>query len=302
MVKQTWNFFGGIRNLSFSRSPKSVGEALFHFGRGTSEAAGDYLNLQFGWVPFLQDLAFLLDMQRKLAQKMAWLKKHNNKSVRRNFEMDASGFSEGLDRFTYPFATMKPTLTTELYKGYLLDWQNIPVQKTYKRRIWFRSKWRFMIPELNDNSWRNKALQFALVGLDLDPSVIWKATPWSWLLDWFTNVGAILQNIYLRARFHCVAEYAYVMGSEDYQYDAPGFTEVNTGQQWYHSYPLPFETYWPGSLKLAGVSRTYFKFRQRVEANPYGFGITFSSLSAYQWSILAALGLTRGGRSFATRA
>jgi len=299
MITQTRDFFNGIRHLSFSRTPKSIGDLFSSLKKGSADAAGDYLNLQFGWVPFVQDIAFLLQMKRKLEQKMAWLKKHNGKSFRRNFEMDRSSFSEGIDRFTYPLATMKPTLSTELYHGYLFDFQNIPIQKTYSRRIWFRSKWRMWIPELAD--WRadKTHLKFSLVGLDLDPSIVYKATPWSWLLDWFVNVGTILQNIYLRARYHVVAEYAYVMGSENYRYDAPGFVSVNTGQQF-----INFQTFsldWPGYQTMSGVSKTYYEFRQRVEANPYGFGITFSSFSAYQWSILVALGLTRGGRSFATR-
>jgi len=298
MLKQTWGFFSSTRHISFSRKPGTVGGFLASVGDGISEAAGDYLNLQFGWVPALQDLNFLLSMQKKLAQKVAWLRRHNGKSIRRNFEMDSNGFSESLDRFIYPYATMKPTLPTELYKGFLFDYQNIPVRKTYNRRIWFRSKWRFYIPELAEDGVLTKALKFNLVGLALDPSIVYKATPWSWLLDWFVSVGAVIQNIYLRLRFQCVAEYAYILCSEDYEYEAPGFTEVNTGKQ---HFDQNFNVVWPGSLKLSGVSKTYYEFRQREEANPYGFGITFSSLSAYQWSILAALGLTRGGKSFATR-
>jgi hypothetical protein len=39
------------------------------------------------------------------------------------------------------------------------------------------------------------------------------------------------------------------------------------------------------------------EWKQRVRANPYGFGIDDISLSARQLAILAALGLTRGQRN-----
>ncbi len=298
MLTQTWEFFKSIRSIKFSRYARtSVGEFLGSTVKGVREASGDYLNLQFGWVPFLQDLAFLTDMQRKLARKMAWLKKHNGKSIRRKVTLDASSFSEKIDRTIVPFTSMSPVLPTQLYSGSVVSTDYLPITKTYSGRIWYSAKYRLYIPELTNFS--TKALQFSLVGLDLDPSIIYRATPWSWLLDWFLNVGTVLQNIYLRARFHVVAEYAYVMGSEDYRYDAPGYCDVNTGVfSWNGSAFV-----WSGKpRRLSGASQTTYEFRKREEANPYGFGFTFKGLSAYQWSILAALGLTGRGRSLATRA
>jgi len=299
MITQTWRFFNSIRGISLSRVPRNIAEAIHFFKRTTRNSADDYLNLQFGWVPFLQDLEFILSMQRKLEKKLAWLKKHNGKSFRRKFEMDKTEFSEDIARLIPPYQTLRPILTTELYAGSgLLVNAQIPIQKTYNHRIWFSSKWRMYIPELANHGTSHR-LNFSLLGLDLDPSVVYKATPWSWLLDWFVNVGAILQNIYLRARYHVVAEYAYVMCRESFTYQAPGYTSVNTGRQVFG----PGSTViWTGKpLSLSGVSSTVYEFRQREEANPYGFGITFSSLSTYQWSILAALGLSRRSKHSSPR-
>jgi len=298
MLVQTQRFFSGMRGLSFSLSHGSVGGLFSSLKSGTSEAAGDYLNLQFGWIPFLQDLAFLLEMQAKLARKIAWLKKHNGKTVRRNFEMDAGGFSEDVPRVVQPFTTLSPVLNTELYSGSVVATASIPVQKTYDRRIWFSSKWRFFIPELVKPGMSLTPLKLALSGIDLDPSIIYKVIPWTWLLDWFVSVSALFQNIYFRARYHVVAEYAYVMCRENFTWVAPGYADFNIGQQYVAP---PFVLTWPSTRRISGASTTYYEFRQREEANPYGFGITFASLSAYQWSILVALGLSRGKHSRAPR-
>jgi hypothetical protein len=50
------------------------------------------------------------------------------------------------------------------------------------------------------------------------------------------------------------------------------------------------------SLGTVG-SEVRSEWKERVRANPYGFGIDDISLSARQLAILAALGLTRGQRN-----
>jgi hypothetical protein len=114
-------------------------------------------------------------------------------------------------------------------------------------------------------------------------------------LDWFVNVGDVLQNVRLRADNHVVCEYAYIMCRETYDYSAPGYIDVHRG-----TYVSP-GVFSGGKMRLSGQTTTKYTFLQREAANPFGFGVTYASLSAYQLSILAALGLSRGGKNLALR-
>ena len=140
-----------------------------------------------------------------------------------------------------------------------------------------------------------RKLSLQLLGLDLDPTTLYKAYPWTWLLDWFSSAGSVVQNVFAQAKYSVLAEYAYVMCSEKFTYTAPAQVTVNTGEAVYPLYEFP------SSMSFSGASRTYYEFKQRQAANPFGFGITFASLSAFQWSILVALGLSRGGKGFSPR-
>jgi hypothetical protein len=294
MLKQTRDFLYWLRGLRFARFPQSIKDFVRRTSRGTKNLAGNYLNLQFGWVPFINDLYDIFTMRIKLEKKIAWLRSKNRKSVRRRIELDSGGFSEDIPRNVPPHTTMSPLLPTLFYTGSVVTSYPIPVQKVFKRKIWYVAKYQFYIPELADPNSRLLKLKLDLSGLSLDPSVLYQAIPWSWLIDWFTSVGDILQNISTRMAYHVVARYAYVMCDESFTYEAPGYVNVNVGTR--GSLPV-----WSlGSRYLQGVSRTIYEFKNREVANPYGFGITFSSLSAYQWSILAALGLS--GRKRAPRA
>jgi hypothetical protein len=246
----------------------------------------------------VQDLLFLLKMKEKLTKKLNWLRRHNGKGIRRKVTLDEGGFSESIARSLSPFGQFDQPLNTNLYASGQTTAVSCPVLKTYQRRIWYSAKYRYYIPELAKPSWNDDpygVLSLDLLGLSPDPSIIYKLIPWTWLLDWFTSVGALLSNIYARVKYHVVAQYAYVMCSESFTYSAPGYVTmhqgVRTGAQW----SLP-------DRRHGGITRTVYEFRQREVANPYGFGITFASLSSYQLSILVALGLSRGSKHSSPRA
>jgi hypothetical protein len=293
MLLQTWKFLKTIQAMPLTRIPKTIGEFLSDVRNGTLQSSGHYLNLQFGWVPFIQDLVFITKMKAKLRKKMAWLKKQNGKSTKSVVILDKSDTTVDVPRSSDSVRNLLPPLDTYLYVGYSLGPFSNPIQKRSKRKIWYEAKYRFWIPEITGkqvDSWSYIQLEAELLGLSLDPSILYKVYPWSWLLDWFTSVGTVVQNITMRSRHQVVAEYAYVMCSEDYTYYAPSVATVHTGNS------ISIGSSWSGpDLTLSALTSVEYQFRTRRVANPYGFGIIDSSLSAYQWSILAALGLSHRG-------
>jgi hypothetical protein len=300
MVSQTVKGFQALRNApkAFASAFSSVSGFLKHARSLPRHTGESYLYGAFGLAPMLQDLLFLLQMQEKLDKKLRWLRRHNGKSVRRKITLDETEYSEDIAQFIAPSTSCFPVLFSDCYAA----WQNVPesmpILKTYKRRIWFSVKWRIHIPEmyLPKSPFKNSfSLIASLLGLVPDPSVIYKITPWSWLIDWFTSVGDVIANMSSLAKYGVVAEYAYVMCRETLTYKAPGRISLHSGKL------SPSFQWVSPDWSWSGVSTTEYQFRKREEANPYGFGITWASLSNFQWSILAALGLTHGGFHAAVR-
>jgi len=119
-----------------------------------------------------------------------------------------------------------------------------------------------------------------LLGLSLTPDVVWNLTPWSWAVDWFSNVGDVLSNITDALTDSLVMGYGYMM--------------ENTVQRRTYTFSGPTGAKTRGARPANVVFEVNSK--QRVQANPYGFGLTWNSLTPFQLSILSALGISKHGK------
>jgi hypothetical protein len=270
-------FFSNLSHLGlkFSKTPKRVAD-LKNSGWNPGD---DYLNLQFGWVPFVRDLYGALTFQEKLAKKLAALKKGNGRNRRYYRLLRNEHWEKAVNPAQPTFTSLAPVISTFAYPSGAIEPRD--VKQIYSKRAWFEAAFTYYIPELDDPSANLTKLKFDLLGLSLDPVVIYNLVPWSWLIDWFTNTGAIVRNAVLMSRYHVVARYAYVMKSEETTFVQSGTHDMFIGTN--------------SSVvgRLSAESSRKRVYRRREVANPYGFGVTDASLSAYQWSILIALGLTR---------
>lgn len=144
-------------------------------------------------------------------------------------------------------------------------------------KVWFTAKFKYYIPpkSLSSVIWNRRAVA-SMFGGTITPSVLWEATPWSWLIDWFSNAGDVFANMSDGLADNLVASYAYVMGTRQYAASCQHIADAKTG---------------------TGVNFTTthsWISKRRAEANPFGFGLTFDTLSAKQLSILISLGMARG--------
>jgi hypothetical protein len=95
----------------------------------------------------------------------------------------------------------------------------------------------------------------------------WELSPFSWLVDWFVNVGSVLDNRHMFDDLGLVMNYGYVMVEQI----RSTTTTIRTSDG---------ETF---------GSQARFVLKSRRRANPFGFGVTDSALSPFQISILGAL-------------
>lgn len=271
-------FLGEIRDLP--RMLKTTARAwrdayVSRFGKrpkaAAKKAADHWLNTQFGWLPFISDLRKFYKTYEKLDRILAFLRRNNGKWIKRGGAvMSDEGEWEVLA--SYNDERIYPQLLSYFFPAYPSRGGSRFLRKT-DLEVWFEARMRYFIPNIDSVEWSKQATR-ALFGLELTPSLVWELLPWSWLVDWFSNVGEVLATVSGTGPVqNLVAKYAYVMGTK--------VTRVRLESVAKLSPPVTLTWDWRISRK------------SRVEANPFGFGVTWESLSPRQWSILGALGITR---------
>lgn len=122
-----------------------------------------------------------------------------------------------------------------------------------------------------------------LFGASPDLNTLWQLAPWSWAVDWFSNAGSFVQNLNSLHDYGTILRYGYIM-------ETTTVTDTFTASGPYSpvglagvSQPYPYVT--PVTLRVTT--------KKRVAANPFGFGVSWDSLSSVQQAIAAALGITR---------
>lgn len=243
--------------------------------RRFKDLGSQYLNYQFGWKPFVNDLCKFFNQTQRLANRLRFLRNNNGKWVRRGGPVSNSTNSWTEE---VPFGIL-PVLTSSFYPSPSLP--KAVLRWTDSKQTWFEASFRFWIPNIEDPEWIADVSR-RLYGLNLSPEVVWELIPWSWLIDWFTNVGDIMSNLSeSSAAENLVAKYAYVMTHSRLR------VEVDQ--------TFVYKRIVSPTLLQTVTCKTYVEHerKQRVEASPYGFDLSWPDFTARQLAILAALGITR---------
>lgn len=234
------------------------------------EAANHWLNHQFGWLPFISDIRKFVNTYNNLEKKMRALKRNNGQWVKRT-----GTFSKNISEVVKEEGPAGSSgLNPDLNLYYHRDiWKNkYRIKDKLTSDIWFSGRFKFYIPELDTPDWKRTARN-RIFGLRLTPSSVWELMPWSWLIDWFSNTGNIIQNI-TNSTDNLVAKYAYLMEHRVRSYVMECHADLLNG---------PLNLSWDFTRE----SKT------RVAASPYGFDLSWDNFSLRQASILAALGISR---------
>jgi len=147
-------------------NPKELGKEL----------ANKNLEVQYGWIPTHSDIQNMLESilgtQRKIR---SW-----NESVGQVYSRSRN----------IPLSSLTKTGTVLNYGG----WANIDWSSTIDQKAVARIKYRTLpIPALSEFE---KGLRGSLDGLgfELNPAIIWDAIPFSFVVDWFLNVGGAIER------------------------------------------------------------------------------------------------------------
>lgn len=237
--------------------------------------AGDWLNYQFGWLPFVSDLRRLFETARKLDQLVESIRRYNGKWIYRRRVIDSTEDSSVVEGNPLQI-TIMPGIPYYFWKYY--DDTSVPrctwtkTTRTFQN-VWAVGRFRYYIPDTGSWQWKQKAYLYLLGALP-QPSLLWELTPYSWLVDWFTNLGDIFANLDYEFYDNLAVKYLYLMRTKRFEFEVKLLN---------HFYQEP----------LASTYLFHYEQKERRQASYFGFGLTEDDFSARQWSILAALGIQK---------
>jgi hypothetical protein len=225
---------------------------------------GEYLNYQFGVAPLVSDVQKLfeqlMDPQLRKHVKHALHEEHR---VRKTIDKGRTSSSRALSATEM---TVMPSSFTSGMKG---------TRETISEyRIWSSVSFAYYQANLLDELLAD--LDRMTGGLGVVPNAVdlWNLIPWSWFVDWFTNINHVLTNLSYLGRDGLYLQRGYLMGHYRERI-------IDTQSRVFMGTPI----------STTGV-RT-FERKYRVRASPFGFGYTWKEFNPFQLSILSALGVSR---------
>jgi hypothetical protein len=244
----------------------------------------DYLNIQFGWTPLIQEYTNVLRVGLTLdravyaetyRRKRNWDGPFHDGHITSNVILNSSGTPWG---------------TAGSSRGSIWGGAGFGVTFTVDG-TWRESEdyhWSSRYtglakPSLKANSQSDQATDvFKRLGLVDDPRLLWDLTPYSWLADWFTTIGDSITN---------ANAYAPLNGKYSVDFAYLHTQRTLNARAVLCGLAIPTSNVWNvtnGACSYLGTGRW------RSRATPFGFGTQLASLNASQYGILVALGLARG--------
>jgi hypothetical protein len=248
----------------------------------------NWLNHHFGWVPFINDIVKFQDVYQNSEKYIEQLSRDNNSWIKRTRVLDNV---ESVQRVKLGGASSGSQPDIKLFPWSMCRNQTVPglgvtgswytIDEVITTRTWATGRVKYYRPEfdmtLSDYSsqWNDLQRRLKVYGAELSPINLYKSTPWTWLIDWFSNVGDQIDLANSIALDGYAWKYLYVMRHAVRQL-------VLTSTIYY----------WANTLSLQWIRSIETKQRQGA-TSPFGFSLLGKDISAKQWSILAALGLSR---------
>lgn len=263
--------------LSFKKGPRPRTVSRKR-GRRSAQAGNEFLNVEFGLKPFLNDVRKIAMSSRDSEKVLSQYMRDSGKLIRRHYEFP---IEETVETTAMGESPAYPALNNRLY----VRPKGVSTKTTVTtRRRWFDGAFTYYVAPDDELFGARRFAQEAnhLLGVGITPGVVWDLLPWSWALDWVGNMGDVLNNVSMYLTDGLVVVYGYIMveTTRKVTYDNVGCTLTNVPP-----------------MNLSQSFTTVIK--QRQVATPFGFGLNTGAFTSRQWSIIAALGLTQNGSRIA---
>jgi len=278
-AKELWETIASQRDLMPKYARAKALRSVMRFPKKASE---HFLNTAFGWGPLVGDT-------RDVCNLVLFWSEHVEKARQRNDRWRQVTFHETVDaREDTLYSTTgtgnfaSPSLGTSFV---MPGSGRFEIVRQLTTKIWYKGSVRQYYPEFDASLMNGHpglatvAQAIRLGGLEVNPVNIYKVLPWTWLVDWFVNVGDNIQALQDLATDAVAFRYVYVMRE--------------TARR------ILFRSKWTGvdgaehSCEWEANHTVKARF---VGQSPFGFSMPPGGLSGKQQAIVAALGL--GGTRF----
>lgn len=276
-----------------------LGIAVFkERARVLQNTGGDYLNVQFGWKPLVDDIKTAARVLLDSTQLLEGAPKqgrpiHRKWGLPPKVETAQATFNGGLTYISNQNWYMDDVFMTQVkdpsWDPNLADYNfgrtsrgEATVTKRLERRQWFRGSYTNFLPLGFDKSSYLERLN-VLINTKFTPATLWELAPWTWMSDWALHIGDSIEANLIAGSDTLFINYAYAMEST--------FLNVYVSAE--------FLPYLDGFMRYSCDTRYHYhvtetRYLKRVRANPFGFTTGgLSGLSPSQVAILTALGASR---------
>lgn len=243
----------------------------------------EYLNVAFGWQPFINDLFKIVKQMLEINEEIRKYTALSELDVDRRYDFLPLSTTSSEEN-DFGSVNMGPGSNiaswAELYNGSTSG--KLRISRQREERIYFTARYWYSVDP--GNGLLNKLhayeqLSNKLLGTRITPTVLWELAPWSWLIDWFVDIQSSITTAGLLRDDGLQMPYAYLMretrASEAYTVSGLSFVSGPTG---------PF------------TATSHLVKKERVRGTPFGFGVNPDGISAGKWAILAALAISKGPR------
>ena len=175
MIRHAISRASALEDAAKSTSGRNGLASVAKYMENPKNPAEDWLNFHFGWSPLIGDLFALTGVARYLQQRLRWL---NTKAQRISRERQLGEFSS------------TTSVVNAAYDSNLGIYCNYTEYN--KSRSWVVSHWKHS-PVVSKALLENQFLTAMIAaGFDAPISSIWNAVPFTWLTDWFVDIGSII--------------------------------------------------------------------------------------------------------------
>lgn len=273
--------------------------------RSLKQAGGTFLNAVFGIEPTLSDLQRVAETVVSADSILAEYIRQERRKLRRSathtyYDFNDSGVISGV--FS---GFQSPTLATCAFGPITAKAARVLPTTEYSRNdvmlcdvAWSLhasqtltgfATYEYFIPKptgIEERLGRYKQMASRLAGGGLTLPVIWELTPWTWLTDWFVDVGGLLRYQ------QTVVDNQLVASRQGYTLRESTVAAVHFSGH-HLDYSRVVNPYTFTSSRFSGGASTFRKqYVYRRPGNPFGLSPTWT-LSKQQWAIVAAMGLSR---------
>jgi hypothetical protein len=220
-----------------------------------SSVPGGYLSYNFGWAPLVSDLLSLMNLRKSL------------ENTHRTLQNAAKG-----GRVAHRLGTLISNGSPQT-ESYALGTAGTYQLSYYSRTQitgWCTARVHLTEPLPTVDKDLESYIRQVTLGLSLRPGLLWDAMPWSWLIDYFTNIGDLMEarGGYSAWRFSDL------------------FCMVSTSVET----KITHELNKVGSMSFSGGKKSYIRKERSFMGSDPTVGLAFSPfISEYQGTIIGAL-------------